>query len=106
MHLISLRQQTQHLRHLPFHRLAQLQLVGRGIGSDGHIDGVQAIDAVIALWRRLHMSHLHQLVKPYEFAPAVLHHDVSRIERLLILLRHHCQTDPFLTTRGIHIVRS
>ena len=63
MYLISGRHLCLQFRHTVFYLTAQFQLICRFLSRNIKIDGIQSVDAVIALWLFFHMLYFYQLIQ-------------------------------------------
>ena len=107
MHFISGGQYLLYAFHFLFHQFAHFQLVGRFLGCDGQVDGVQSVDAVIALRLFFGVDDADQLVQPEQSSVRGRHRNGGRVEAEIGLFRDQRQSDPlFSATSVVHVVRA
>ena len=106
MHLITGRQYLTDVFHFLVHLRTEFKLVGSFLGCNGKVNGVQPIDAVVALGLFFHMCHAHQFVQPHQFTILCFHRNIGGIEMpVFLFFRHQCQAYPLLASlAGFHIM--
>ena len=100
VNLVTGREHGGDVLHRIHNGMAQLKLIGRLLGSDGKVDGVQAVDAVVALRFFLHACGCHQLIEVEKLAISGGYGYFSRVEATGVALGHQSKAYPLHTAIG------
>ena len=100
VHFISRRHLLFQFPHGLLHLLAQFQLIGTFLGGQVQVNGIQAIDAIIAGRFRFDVYDLDELVQAHQRSVRRLDADISRLKLRFLPCRSAYQANPFPAARS------